>query len=798
MTSLEPSVELGEGSWADQGRSPEDRVASLMKQMTLREKVAQLYGTWVGANSDGDEVAPHQNDMADVGDFDELLAHGLGQLTRAFGTAPIDAAVGAASLVQLQRRVVAAGRFRIPALAHEECLAGFTAWGATVYPVPLAWGATFHPELVADMATQIGEGMRSVGVHQGLAPVLDVTRDPRWGRTEETIGEDPYLVGTIATAYIRGLESTGIIATLKHFAGYSASKAARNLAPVSMGPREFADVILPPFEMAIRESGVRSVMHSYASVDGVPAASNGELLTGLLRDRWGFTGTVVADYFGIGFLKLLHGVAETWGDAAALALTAGVDVELPSANAYAQPLVDEVVSGRLDESYVDRALERVLLQKLELGLLDSDWTGLPAGWEDKDLSNPSTLRGTIDLDSPANRALARTIAEEATVLLRNTGILPLSAAPARIALVGPCADDPMTMVGCYSFPSHVGVRYPELPMGIDMPTIRAALATEFAGSSIEYSLGCPVREQDTSGIEAAIESARAADVAIVVLGDLAGLFGRGTSGEGCDAESLELPGSQAALLEALLDSGTPVIVVTMSGRPYSLGTAPERAAAIVQSFFPGEEGAGAITGILSGRVSPSGRLPVSIPRHPGAQPSTYLAAKLSERSEVSNIDPTPAYGFGHGLGYSTIAWFDPTVGGNPLAEDAEAVAIPTNGRISVGLSVQNASARDSVEIVQLYLHDPVASVVQPVSRLVGYSRIELAAGETATVSFDVPADVAAFTGPGGDRIVEPGAVELRLSRSSQDTEFTVPVRLTGETRSLDETRELHARPTITR
>lgn len=798
MTSLEPSIDLEARSWADPTRAPGDRVSALIQQMTLREKVAQLYGTWVGANSDGDAVAPHQNDMEDVGDFDDLLRHGLGQLTRAFGTAPIDAAVGAASLVQLQRRIAAANRFGIPALAHEECLAGFTAWGATVYPVPLAWGATFHPEIVAEMATSIGASMRSVGVHQGLAPVLDVTRDARWGRTEETIGEDPYLVGTIATAYIQGLESTGIVATLKHFAGYSASKAARNLAPVSMGPREFADVILPPFEMAIRESGVRSVMHSYASVDGVPAASNVDLLTGLLRDRWNFTGTVVADYFGVGFLKLLHGVAETWGEAAALALTAGVDVELPSANAYAQPLVDEVESGRLSETFVDRALERVLRQKLELGLLDADWTGLPDGWSDDHLANPSDLRGTIDLDTPANRALARTIAEEATVLVRNSDILPLTSAPARIAVLGPCADDPMTMVGCYSFPSHVGVRHPDLPLGIAMPTIRSALADEFPGSELRYALGCPVRELDSSQIQTAVDEAKRSDVAILVLGDLAGLFGRGTSGEGCDAESLELPGSQGALLEAILDTGTPLILVVMSGRPYALGTAPDRAAAIVQSFFPGEEGGSAIAGVLSGRISPSGRLPVSIPAHPGAQPSTYLAAQLAERSEVSNIDPTPAYGFGHGLGYSTVSWSDPTVDGSAFDQNAEARQLPTDGRVSVGLALHNASDRDTVEVVQLYLHDPVASVVQPVSRLVGYSRVELAAGDTATVVFDVPADIASFTGPSGTRIVEPGGLELRLSRSSQQTEFAIPVRLTGSIRTTGESRELHAHATVTR
>ena len=294
-------------AWLDTELPPDQRVDALIAAMTLREKLAQLYSVWVGVSpAGGDDVAPFQHELTDGVDFDAVILNGLGQLTRPFGSAPIDPAVGVLSLARTQRRIVQSSRLGIPAIAHEECLAGFTAWGATAYPVPLSWGASFNPELIEQMAQRIGASMRSVGVHQGLAPVLDVTRDPRWGRTEETIGEDPYLVGTIACAYIRGLEGAGIISTLKHFIGYSASRAARNLAPVSMGPREFADVMALPFEMAIRESGARCVMSAYTDVDGVPAAANRELLTGLLRDTWGFTGTVVADYFGVTFLRTLH------------------------------------------------------------------------------------------------------------------------------------------------------------------------------------------------------------------------------------------------------------------------------------------------------------------------------------------------------------------------------------------------------------------------------------------------------------------------------------------------------------
>ncbi|MFE4580780.1 glycoside hydrolase family 3 protein, partial [Streptomyces chartreusis] len=295
--------------WRDPSLSAAARVDDLLSRMTLQEKTAQLYGVWVGAATDGDGVAPHQHDMATdrtADEWDELITHGLGQLTRSFGTAPVDPALGAQALARAQRRIAGAGRFGIPAVAHEECLAGFTAWRATAYPVPLAWGATFDPPLVEEMARRIGRDLRSAGVHQGLAPVLDVVRDPRWGRVEETIGEDPYLTGTIGTAYVRGLESAGVIATLKHFAGYASSAGARNLAPVRAGVRELADVTLPPFEMALREGGARSVMAAYNETDGVPASADPGLLTELLRSEWGFTGTVVADYFGIGFLQTLH------------------------------------------------------------------------------------------------------------------------------------------------------------------------------------------------------------------------------------------------------------------------------------------------------------------------------------------------------------------------------------------------------------------------------------------------------------------------------------------------------------
>ena len=768
--------------WQDPSRTARERAALLAAQMTPQEKAAQLFGVWVGASAEGGQVAPHQHDMKEPVPLAELLPSGLGQLTRPFGTHPVDAGMGALSLMRTQQRIAGANRFGIPAMAHEECLAGFAAWGATAYPVPLSWGATFNPELIARVGAAIGTDLHSVGVHQGLAPVLDVVRDARWGRVEETIGEDPYLVGSIASAYIRGLEGAGVVATLKHFVGYSASKAGRNLAPVSVGVRERADVLLVPFEMAVRESGVRSVMHAYTDVDGVPSAADRDLLTGLLRETWGFEGTVVADYFGVGFLKELHRVAGTMGEAAAAALTAGVDVELPTVDAFGEPLLAELAAGRLDETVIDTAVQRVLAQKIQLGLLDAGWSAVPPALAGADLTDPAAVSGSVDLDGPANRALAAEVAEQALVLTANNGILPL-AAPGRIAVVGPNADNPMAFLGCYSFPAHVGVQHPEVAAGIELPTVAASLRTEFPDSTVTVAEGCSVDGPSMDGFDGALAAAAEADVVVAVLGDRSGLFGRGTSGEGCDAESLVLPGVQQQLLDALLDTGKPVVLVLLTGRPYALGRAATDAAAIVQAFFPGEEGGPAIAGLLSGRVNPSGRLPVSVPASPGAQPSTYLAAPLARSSDVSSIDPTPAFAFGHGLGYSTFEWSGATLDG-----PAE---FGVDGETAVSVTVTNVSERDGAEVVQLYLHDPVASVVRPVQRLAGFARVPLAAGESARVSFTVPADVASFTGRDGRRIVEPGGLELHLGASSTDIRATAGVSLTGPVREVDHTRRLH-------
>ncbi|MFJ6651353.1 glycoside hydrolase family 3 N-terminal domain-containing protein [Microbacterium sp. NPDC091313] len=732
------------------------RVHDLLVRMSVEEKAAQLVGYWV--DQGGEVVAPLANEMVTSTRYADATAHGLGHLTRVYGTRPVDPVQRAAWLWEEQRRLRRETRLGIPAIVHEECLTGLAAWQAATFPTPLAWGASFDPDLVEQMAAAIGESMRVLGVHQGLAPVLDVVRDPRWGRVDECISEDPYVVGTIGTAYVRGLQSTGVHATLKHFVGYSASQAARNHAPVHAGPRELADVLLPPFEMALRDGGARSVMNSYAEIDGEPVAASAHYLDEVLRGELGFAGPVVSDYFSVAFLHSTHGVAADLGEAAQQALTAGIDVELPTLDAYAGPLLERVRDGRTPEALLDRAVLRVLAQKEELGLLDETFDTPPS---------------SVDLDTGRHRDLARRLAAESVVLLANDGALPARpGGPRRIAVIGPNADSSESLMGCYSFANHVLAHHPEVPLGISIPTVLDALRAEYPDAAISAARGCDVEGADDSGIAEAVATARDADLAVVVVGDRAGLFGRGTVGEGNDVDDLELPGVQRRLVEQVVATGTPVVLVVVSGRPYAIGWALEgagAAAAVVQTFFPGEEGADAVAGALSGRIVPSGRLPLSLPRSAGAQPYTYLHPMLGGPSDITSADPTPARPFGFGLSYTTFAHDDLEV----------APQVGTDETFTATVTVRNTGEVTADDVVQLYAHDVVASLTRPVAQLLAYQRVSLHPGEAVRVRFAVPSTRLAFTGRDGRRIVEPGRIDMWVGGSCADRETTASVELVG-------------------
>ena len=736
--------------WRDATLPSHERARALTAALTLDEKVAQLGSIWL--TDAADDFAPRLEGGPRAADD---LADGLGQLTRVFGSAPVSVAEGVRRLRELQHRVAASQRLGIPAIAHEECLTGLAAYGATAFPTPLAWAASFDEELVERMAHAIGQDMRAIGVHQGLAPVVDVVKDYRWGRVEETLGEDPYLVAQLGTAYVTGLERAGVIATLKHFAGYAASRGAHNHAPVSMGPRELADTVLPPFETALRLGGARSVMTSYTDIDGVPSTANPELLQRLLRDTWGFDGTVVADYWAIPFLAAMHHVVPDVEAAGALALAAGVDVELPRTAGYAS-LATLVRDGLVDEHDVDRAVERHLRQKIEAGLLDGD--PVPDGAED------------VDLDSARNRAISAQLAAESIVLLRNEDALPIPPS-SRVALLGPAADQFRSLVGCYAFPNHVLAKLPGHDLGISIPTLRDAVVDEL-GPGVRYEQGCGVLDEDRSGIAAAVALALDSDVAVLVVGDVAGLFGDGTSGEGCDAPDLRLPGVQHELVTAVLETGVPTVLVVLSGRPYALGDY-QAAQAIVQAFFPGADGAAAVAGVLSGRLRPTGRLPVQIPRDRGAS-GTYLQPALGGyNAGISTLDPRPLYPFGFGLTDGVIVY-----------ESMDAPAeLAADGSAQVDVTVRN-DGLDTVEVVQLYASFPTAPVVRPLVQLVGFARVPVAAGESVTVRFHLEAARLAATGADGRLGLEPGEVVLSAGPSATDRPVAAQVGVVGERRVL--------------
>lgn len=772
---------LQSAPYRDPARAPEARARDLLARMTREEKIAQLCSVWLTLDPAGGDFAPMQAFGAPPGDPARDLRHGIGQITRPFGSRPIAPRDGVRVLNAFQRHLIDGTRLGIPAIAHEEALTGFTTQGATQFPSPLNYGATWDPALIRRVGDAIRRQLRACGIHQALAPVADVIRDARWGRVEECLAEDPHLVGALVSAYVAGLQGddprTGIIATLKHFVGYSASEGGRNFAPAHLGPRELADVFLVPFEMAVKTSGVRSVMNAYNEIDGVPCAASRWLLTETLRERWGFDGIVVADYFAVRMLHQLHHVAEGAVDASAAALSAGLDVELPTSECFAAGLGEALDRGLVAPAALDEAVLRVLRLKFASGLFEQ-----PYADEHSPLLAP--------LDAPEARALAREVAERSIVLLANDGVLPL-AAGVRVAVLGPNADDPMALFGNYSFQNHVASHFPKHPLE-RAPTLLEALRERLGAAAVTYVRGCRILcapgqlDDDRSEIPAAAEAARAADVAVLVVGDKAGHFRTGTVGEGTDAWDLSLPGVQGELVEAVLASGTPTVIVLVNGRPFDLSGLAGRAAAIVEAWFPGQDGAAAIADVLTGAINPSGKTTVTFSRGAGVMPRHHdhkpLAAGIPALPAFAAVFP-----FGHGLSYTRFDYADLGI---------EPGTTATDGTISVSCTVRNLGPGAGDEIVQLYLRDPVASVTRPVRELRGFTRVPLAAGAGARVRFRVSADLVSFTGPEHTRIVEPGRIEVQIGASSEDIRLRGEWRLDGATRRVGEGRAFLADVTI--
>jgi beta-glucosidase len=760
------------------------RVEDLLSRMTIDEKVAQLGAQWLKLQADGDHQTREleMTDSTQSGSLSEKLAHGLGQITRPLGTVPVDAKEGVMALNALQKQLVEETRLGIPAIPHEECLVGLMAKGATLCPSSLNYGHTWNPQLIEQLAAEIGDQARSVGCKQGLAPVLDVSRDVRWGRTEECLSEDPYHTGIMATSYVKGLqgEKRDLYATLKHFVGHSYSEGARNHAPVHLGFKELNDTFLLPFEMAVKLGNAASVMPAYHDIDNEACHASHHLLTEVLRNQWGFDGLIVADYGGIELLKSHHALTDTLEGAAALALKAGLDVELPD-DCTSSRLKSALEQGLISESELDETVARVLKAKFDLGLFENPYTDVEA----------------VALSSPQADALAYQVASESVVLLENRDILPLTK-QTKLAVVGPTANDAMALLGGYSFPVHLILSKEEssgeqvcltlldaikdqfeqvsYAKGCDILTERHANAPVFPGDInmvIDHNAKWPM-SQDEQGFAEMETTIGEADVALVCVGDLAGLFQTGTVGEGSDVDSLELPGVQQKMLARAVATGKPVVVIMTGGRPYNLGGLEEKVAGIVCAWAPGQEGARAIADVLCGVVNPSGRLTVSIPKSAGAVPYFYNHKLKSAGTPVA-FHFGSKYGFGYGLSYTQFEY-----GTMQVANDAVAM----DGTIELTIPVTNTGKVSGSEVVQLYVRDCVCSLVRPLKELKGFSKIELAAGETKQVRFALPVDMLNFTDYSGNRVVEPGEFEIMVGSSADAIHQRAMVHVTGDKKVL--------------
>jgi beta-glucosidase len=743
----------------------ERRVADLLGRMTLEEKVAQMLSLWQGKTAF--TAADGTFDATNAGRWFRV---GIGRIER-----PAEghtARTQAAFTNAIQRWVRDSTRLGIPVLFHDEALHGIQGAEATSFPQAIALASTWNPDLVERIQATIAGEVRSRGTHQVLSPVIDVALDPRWGRFEETFGEDPYLTSRMGLAAVRGLQGSGervpadrVIATLKHMTGHGQPEAGINVGPAPLGERTLRDFFLYPFEVAVREGGVRAIMPSYNEIDGIPSHANTWMLRDVLRGEWGFDGVIVSDWFAIEQMADIHEVAADRAEAARRALAATVDIELPDVAAY-ETLVEQVESGAVSIEQIDAAVSRLLRAKFSLGLFETPFV---------DPDRADRVSG-----AESNRELAREAARQAITLLKNeSNVLPLDAAGlSRVAVIGPHAGE--VMLGGYSGTPRYSVSILE--------GIRARLGQS---AVVEYAEGVRVTEDsvftddpqplmggtrsqtrwsadsvvftdsasNTARIAEAVALARRSQVVIVVAGD-----NEQTAREAYaenhlgDRSSLGLPGQQEQLVEALLETGTPVVLLLINGRPASIPLLVERAPALLEGWYLGQETGTAVAEVLFGDVNPSGKLPVTVARHVGQLPVFYNH-KPSARRGYLNDTTAPLFPFGFGLSYTTFEYSNLRL---------SQPSIGTAGRTVASVDVRNTGGRAGDEIVQLYIRDVVGSATRPVKQLRGFSRIAIGPGEMRTVTFEIGPEHLSFHGADMTRAVEPGAFEVMVGGSSLD------------------------------
>ena len=760
------------------------KIEALLKSMTLDEKVAQL------SCVNFDDFFVDRNTGYLTGEIDEKrfarsLAQGIGQIARV-GT---NRQYGAARIAELsnllQRYLIKETRLGIPAIIHEECLAGYWTRDAVTFPQAIGLASTWNPALVEKVGQVIGSQVRAAGGHMGLAPVLDVTRDQRWGRTEETYGEDPFLVAQIGMGYIRGVQGQdlakgGVMATVKHIVGHGAPQGGRNWAESHLGPKELREVHLFPVEAAVRGSGVHAVMSAYHDIDGVPCSGSQELLTGILRDSWGFEGLVVSDYNSVRIMHEVHGVAANFQDAGVMALKAGLDQELADITCYGPVLAEAVRKGLVKEDLVDRSVRRVLHYKFALGLFDNAYV--------------DPVQTAAVFDHASHYPLALQAARESLVLLKNTGILPLSDTIPSIAVIGPQANTYENMYGNYTTTCHFPQETPDKPTvgsvwaalqrlvgpGVKVRCVKGCELTEVGTKGTihpdaarvqpDAKVTEQVRKSDDSFAEA-VALASASDVAIVLVGEQSGWRPHSTSGEGFDRTELTLPGRQELLVQAVCDTGTPVIVVLINGHTVVSPALVDRCAAVIEAWLPGEAGGQAIAEVLFGRYNPGGKMPITVPKHVGQIPLYGSGKPSSALMQYVDMDNLPLFPFGHGLSYTTFTYDD-------LSVFPESVAV--SGEVTIACRVTNTGKIAGDEVVQVYLRDEVASVTRPVKALAAFQRLTLKPGEAKRLTMRIPVEQCAMYNRELQQVVEPGVIRVFVGSSVKDIRLEGKFTIAGE------------------
>jgi beta-glucosidase len=701
----------------------DERVADLVGRMTLEEKVGQLMMT--DARSE---------------DLSFINTRQPGSVLHVLG-----AKVGRAM------DLAAKNRLAIPLLVGEDGIHGHSFWkDANIFPTELAMAASWSPELLERMGRVTAEEMAPTGIHETFSPVLCLARDLRWGRTGETFGEDPYLIGELGAALIKGYQGkglgdpTGVLATAKHYAGYSETQGGRDASEADISRRKLRSYFLPPFERAVR-AGAMMFMTGYQSMDGVPSTANRWLLTDVLKSEWGFKGVLVTDWDNVGRLVNEQKVAATYADAAIMALRAGNDIMMTTPQFY-EGAIEAVRSGRLKESEIDEPVKRLLALKFRMGLFENP-------------RRPDLAKAAAEVARPDHRAAVLAAARQSLVLLQNNGLLPLDPAKVKsIAVIGPNADDDLQQLGDWSLgspqhPPEAG-KHPREKTVTVLDGIKAVAAP---GATVRYEKGCSIVSEDLSGIPAAVAAAQAADVVVAVVGDHLNFIGEEKS-----TATLEMQGGQVALLDALEKTGKPMIVVLVNSKPLVLPASVRRAPAILEGFNSGMEGGRAVAEALFGQLNPSGKLTISFPVHVGQQPVFYDQVRGQHGNRYADLTQEPLFPFGHGLSYTQYRYSNLRLASPTLARGQAA---------AVSVDVENTGQRAGDEIVEVYVSDVVTSVTWVNKALKGFARVSLAPGEKKTVEVALPWEAFQLVDAEGRSVVEPGEFEILVGPSSRDRDL---------------------------